>query len=695
MRNWLGILPKVSCSSGRTRFFLVCLLLWWLVRSLLAQTPEAVKPRPPVTPEDLAMTDLPELPGAPAVCLYYERIDNRLKSEQSVFKRIKILTPAGRDYANLEIPYYAFLDDVTDIKVKVYSPDGSSREVKPEILEKIASKLGESEYRIKTLAVPDISPGQIIDYEYKIKPRENSPFVFVFGGMIMIRMNIHLINLTMPDLYSSLGVSWELQDSIYIRKARFKFVPDAFISVAKKDKYNLAWVANKLREVKPAINEKGLELELTDIPPFDKEEFMPPESSQKISFQVYYVDPSIQDNKTYWEKSTEAWKKDYEEFMKGEKDLNKEIKNLVGSETDEETKLKKIYERVQKIKNLDFVTEMPEKERQKLKENNKVTEVLKRNYGYKNQIARTFAALVRAAGYESYLVRVVSRDKKLFNSYLPLFYTQFDSEMVIVKVGNRFKAFDPGLPDCPYGVVFWPKTNTAAVTFEHGRASFFTTASLSASDATRQRLARLRLDEQGNLSGTIRVEYTGQEALSRKLENKEKDEVKIKEILEEELLNKLPPGSKVSLIKLEGMNEKSTELTAEFEATLPGVAFQSGGQVLLPVYALTNARQYPFRSAIRKYPVYFNYPYTEIDEIKIKIPEGYEIEALPADKSRDSERAGFSLTARADESGHLVIERKLAIKKNIFPESEYIHLKEFFDFVQSRDEQQIILRKKN
>ncbi len=695
MGNFLMAVQRVSDFSLLTRLFLVFMLPWLLAFSLLAQTPEAVKPRPPVTQEDLAMTDLPELPGAPAVCLFYERIDDREKSERSVFKRIKILTPAGRDFANLEIPYYAFLDEVKDIKVKVYSPDGSSREVKPEILEKIASKLGESEYRIKTLAIPDISPGKIIDYEYKIKPKENNPFVYILGDLIMIRINILLMNLTMPDLYSSLGVSWDLQDSIYIRKARFEFVPDRFIGIARKDKYNLAWVANKLREVKPVIDDKGLKLELTDIPPFEKEEFMPPESIEKISFKVYYVEPSIKNSQAYWEKSTEVWKKNYEEFMSGGKSLNKEIQALIGSETDLETKLKRIYERVQNIKNLDFVQEMSEKERKNIKVNDNVIDVLKRNYGYKNQIARTFAALARAAGYEVYLVRVVSRDEKFFNANLPLFYGQFDSEMVMIKMGNRFRAFDPGLPDCPYGVVYWPKTGTAAVTFENEQLKFFTTPSLSADDSTCRRLAQLRLDGRGNLSGTIRVEYTGQEALSRKFDNREKDEIKIKEILEEELLKKLPEGSQVNLKNLQGLKERSAELTAEFEATVAGVVHQSGNQLLLPVYALTNSRQYPFRSAFRKYPIYFNYPYTEIDEIKIELPEGYEVETLPEARSRDSERAGFSLKAQLAESGQLLIERKSAIKKNLFPVSDYIHLKEFFDFVQTRDEQQIILRKKN
>ncbi|MCR4395804.1 MAG: hypothetical protein NUW07_03605 [Candidatus Saccharicenans sp.] len=55
--------------------------------------------------------------------------------------------------------------------------------------------------------------------------------------------------------------------------------------------------------------------------------------------------------------------------MNGGKALNKEMQILIGDETDNEARLKKIYERVQSIKNLDFVNQMPEKERKKIKIN--------------------------------------------------------------------------------------------------------------------------------------------------------------------------------------------------------------------------------------------------------------------------------------------------------------------------------------
>lgn len=675
--------------AGYLKIILIFSLVFYLRGTVLVQENERL--RPPVTPEELSMTDLPEYPGAPAVCLYFERTEDREKKLISVFKRIKVLTPAGRDFANLEIFYYSTLNEVKDIKVTVYETDGRIREVKPEIMEKTASKRGESEYRVKTLAIPDISPGQIIDYEYQIvRKKDSDDYIAIIGGAIVIR--VAFIMALSRDLYSTLAVDWDLQDSLYVRKAKYRFVADPSAGVRTGGKYKMVWVANRLKSAKPKIDDKGLELEINDIPPFDKEEFMPPESNAKITFKIFYLDPTIKNDNEYWEKAASSWRESAGEFMKGEKALAREVKAIIGAETDPEIKLRLIYERVRKIRNLDYAFEMTEKERKKIKENNKVTDVLKNNYGHAVQIVKTFAALAEAAGYETYLVRVVSRDDKLFNPNLPLFFTQFDSEIVMVKVGNRHEAFDPGTPGCPYGLVYWPKTNTAALTFENDKMMMFTSPMLSPENAVARKKAELTVDGQANLTGSLVLTYQGQETLVRKLSYRDKDEIKIKEELEEELKKTLPPGSRVTLKNIKGMDENADGLTVDYEVFIAGAINQMGDRLLLPANVLSNPGLYPFRSIYRRYPIYFEYPYLVSDEIMITLPEGYDIDAVPGGKEKDSARASFFLRCSVEQPDKLRIQRQISVKKSIFPISDYVHLKEFFDFIRAADEQQILLK---
>jgi len=97
------------------------------------------------------------------------------------------------------------------------------------------------------------------------------------------------------------------------------------------------------------------------------------------------------------------------------------------------------------------------------------------------------------------------------------------------------------------------------------------------------------------------------------------------------------------------------------------VVHQAGDRLLLPVYVLTNPGRYPFRSAFRKYPIYFNYLFTEIDDLTIELPEGYEVEALPKARSRDSERSSFTLDCHQSEPSQLRIEMAPGHKEKSFP----------------------------
>ena len=60
------------------------------------------------TPEELAMTSAPGIPGAPAVVLFDEEITKDDLHVIQHYKRVKILTQEGVDnYANVELNYCA------------------------------------------------------------------------------------------------------------------------------------------------------------------------------------------------------------------------------------------------------------------------------------------------------------------------------------------------------------------------------------------------------------------------------------------------------------------------------------------------------------------------------------------------------------------------------------------------------------
>src|SRR6202795_1717626 len=80
---------------------------------------------PPISQEDLSMTSIKEQPGAPALVLQPEEIDDDLNNVHSVYARIKILTDAGREYENVELPYSRRGFSIAGISGRTVSSDGS------------------------------------------------------------------------------------------------------------------------------------------------------------------------------------------------------------------------------------------------------------------------------------------------------------------------------------------------------------------------------------------------------------------------------------------------------------------------------------------------------------------------------------------------------------------------------------------
>src|SRR5215475_7488578 len=73
--------------------------------ALLLMPVPALADCPAIAPQELTMTDLAEQKGAPAVILLRQEVADDLNNFHSVYMRVKVLTEAGRHYADVEIPY--------------------------------------------------------------------------------------------------------------------------------------------------------------------------------------------------------------------------------------------------------------------------------------------------------------------------------------------------------------------------------------------------------------------------------------------------------------------------------------------------------------------------------------------------------------------------------------------------------------
>jgi len=669
----------------------------------LALPARAQKDWLPITGSEWALKECPQQPGAPAVYLYREEISDIEHMETRIFKRIKVLTEAGRDRANVEIIYPRGVLKVRNLEARVVTPDGEPRPFKGEVFEKTAVRGRGIRVSVKTFALPDVEVGSIIDYRYRL--------AWVRGGSapdtedVLDALQIRPgkpkegdIGKTMKRISFPIAL-WDLQADLFTRHVRFVFIQPLFMGDVLAEIFDgpgsLMWFTRKLTASSPVFQGRQLELNVDDVPAFEAEEFMPPEESEQMGVNLFYFDTTFKDQEAFWRRECENWQKAAENFIGDARKFAEVSAQVIGAESDPLRKLKALYARVQRIRNLSYEAGLGSAERkaQKLKPNRKAAEVLERDYGYRSDITRTLVALARSAGFQAETVRVSTRDDKLFQVKYLSFAEQLDSEVALVKVGDRELLFDPATPFCPFGLVHWSRTSAAAVRYSNAPPSFIMTSAYPPDLALTQREIALRLDLAGNLAGTVRTTYQGHEALIRRLDHIEDDREEVRKSLEEELSALLPMGATAAMTKVENLDNNADVIIAEYDVTVPGLATAAADRLLLPVSPMLGTGQSPFRHSERKYPVYFPFPFREFNDIVIALPDGLSVETRPQAKKSESDHFSYSLVCAQEGPQKIHIQRDLVVKKSYFPVDQYKTVKAFYDAVRTNDEEQIVLTK--
>lgn len=129
------------------------------------------------------------------------------------------------------------------------------------------------------------------------------------------------------------------------------------------------------------------------------------------------------------------------------------------------------------------------------------------------------------------------------------------------------------------------------------------------------------------------------------------------------------------------------ELTFSNESSLADIIY------LDPMVG-SGIKENPFKAERREYPVDFGSPFELTSVIKVKIPEGYIAEELPAPMAVSlPEKGGRFLYNVMSRDGVISLTSMFTISKGIYTQLEYQSLKEFYAQAISKQEEQIVLKK--
>jgi hypothetical protein len=620
---------------------------------------------PPISPEELKMTSEPLAPGALAIILYrqVDRDDNGKTSHEDNYIRIKILTEEGRKYGNVEIQFTKEREQVAAIRGRTVKPDGSEVPFDGKVFEKSLLKGRGVRYLAKTFTLPDVEVGSIVEYRWTYDLSEK----YIFDS------------------------HWILSQDMFTKTARFSLKPYKNSYVP----WTLRWVWQGLPGgLQPKEGpDHVVRMDVSNFPGFQTEDFMPPANELKARVDFIYQQDLLEtDPDKFWKNFDKKRNGQLESFVGKHKAMEEAVAQIVSPNDSPDVKLRKIYDRVQQIRNKSYELRKTEQEEKRDKEKpaENVEDVWKRGYGDGVQLTWVFLGLVRAAGFEAYGCWVSDR-RQYFFSPKTMQTGKLDANVVLVKLNGKDLYFDPGAEFTPFGLLTWSETGVTGLKLDKDGGSWIQTTLPTSSESRMERKANLKLSDNGDLEGKLTVTYTGLEAMYQRLDVRHEDEVARKKFLEDRLKRQVPAAVELELVNQPDWSGSETPLVAEFDVKIPGWASNAGKRVVLAAGVFTGVEKHVFEHTNRVHPIYFEYPFEKEDDVTIELPPGWQVSSVPPAQAKDAHVVGYNIKVENGKDA-LHLTRKLTVDFLMLDAKYYGALRSFFEVVRTGDEEQIVLQ---
>jgi hypothetical protein len=635
----------------------------------------------PVTPEELSAKASVVEPGADAEAMFWEvRIDDSSQYDLSLrhYVRVKVFTERGREtYSKFDIPFTKGIR-IRELSARVIKADGSISEIaEKDIFEREIVKAGGVKVKAKSFAVPNIEPGVIVEYKYREIYEDSG----ARGMRLAFQRDIPVQN--MAYYYKPFN-SREPQYQAY------NFTDTKFV----KDKGGY-WLASR-----------------KNVPSFREEPRMPPENTVRpwmlLTSASAQITGASDFTRTYTVKDPSSparyWAgvgADYiplVKFMtKVPGDVKKASAEIIAGATTPEEKLQKLYEFVQtQIKNTTFDSTLTDEDRRKLPKVDSLSDVLKRKAASSQYIDMLFGSLATAAGFEARIAFTGDRSEMFFHPDMTN-ENLIHPAAIAIKVGEGWKYFNPGLTFVPYGMLAWYEEHNWALLVGEKDLLWDQTPMSSHEKSQSRRTANFTLSEDGTLEGDVRLEHYGHPAVSYRIENYDESPEKREENLKEEIKGRFSTAE-ISQIKIENINDPAKPLVQSYKVKIPNYSQKTGKRLFLQPGFFEYGSGALFSSTTRKYDVFFRYPWSEVDKVVVRLPEGFELDNAdaPAPLVDAQKISSLQIDIGIDKPNRLLVYNRSFyfgggnhIK---FPSGSYTGVKRLFDEMEKAESHMVTLK---
>jgi hypothetical protein len=642
----------------------------------------------PPTPEELSMTSLPGYPGAAAVVLNREETTKDDLHGVFHYERIKILTKDGEKYANVELPFVSTTEDyggggndktLEGITGRTIHADGTIIPFtgKPylKVLEKGQLEPGQNvKVQERVFTLPDVEVGSIIEYRYATRIADDvyeAP-EWLIQGELYVKQAHYVWYPTSQDLNSGRGlvttITW------------FPILPPD-VKIERRD------IPHSMFTTQPI---QVFELTIKDVPPEVKEAYMPPISS--FSYRVlfnYTAEHTVAD---WWKDEGNDWSKGIDSFTDPNSELKKRTAEITAGATNDDQKLRKIYAAVMGLENTRYTRAHNQKE-EKAEGGHAVknaADVLNQKRGSATQLTELFVGMARAAGMKGYFLLVPDRSEEIFVPDWESFQ-QFDDVIAIVTVDGKETYFDPGCRYCAYGHLAWQHTLVKGLREMDKGVGFGSTPGDDFKFNQVTRVANLKMDDAGQITGTIDLTFMGADAVEWRHRALSGDEESLNHALRTHLEDMVPRTLQVKVGKIENVAEYEQPLKVSYDVA-GTMGTHTGKRILLPSDIFLSNSSATFADEKRQEAVYFHYPRYVQDAQRINLPATLSVEALPDTARFDLPKQElYSLSIVGDAKGFTTRRNHVQGELLVMPK-DYDSLRKYYAQFESKDQESVVLK---
>jgi hypothetical protein len=603
---------------------------------------------------------------------------------QLVFERItriKILKKEGLEFANFEIPLFHNnngKEKVSGIKGITYNLENAKPVETKLKSEGIFQEETTSNWDRVKVTLPNVREGSVIDFTYTVTSDFFVHFQdWEFQNTIPAKWSEYRANI--PEYFD---YNFYVQGYLPLKVNEVKQAPNS-ITLTYRERSDGSVTTSTVQSEKIDFQEKRYRWVMDDVPAFMEEPFLTTRKDfiAKMNFELEFVrmpHQPVQRMMGSWESINKEFYELCSGEIKGNNFLKDIVKEITANTTSDQEKVAAIVNHVKK--NVVWDETYSKYTTKSMKK------VLDERKGNPAEINLLVASMLEKAGIEASAVLVSTRDHGFIRESAPA-STQFNYLIVLVTTGEKKQLLDATERLLPNNLI--PERCLNGTGFMLGQVSHqwidletkFKSRTVTSADLT--------LQNETQLAGKLRREFSGYAALKKRRGYFIKGE---EEYLKDFIGSHAWERKKSEFKNAEDLSSSFSEL---HDLVINEKITSSGDVIYIEPFLIDGLNANPFVSEQREYPVNFGSPTEHTFMYKLTLPENYTIEELPATKIIALPENAAKFLYNVNVTGNVVnITTIFSINKSMYVQTEYPHLREFYNQVLAKQSEQIVVRKK-